>query len=92
MVYGSGGLINPQSWSLALEVQAYLVLPFILRNKVVKYFVAIISFAFFMIASMRVGGIDADTYGWRLLPGTIFMFIIGSFINDSTKKVIKYLV
>jgi peptidoglycan/LPS O-acetylase OafA/YrhL len=84
--------IVPQAWSLGLESQFYLVIPLIIICNVrAPVFVA--SLAFFLLAYF--GFLNADIWGYRMLPGTLFMFLLGSYIYRAPSKtglVIAYLV
>ncbi len=72
----------PPAWSLGVELQAYLLLPFIIYFKYVKIILAIISLCIFIIAS--IGIINTNHFGYRLLPGVFFMFILGASIYKNT--------
>lgn len=70
--------IMPQAWSLGLELTFYLAIPFILLFRIeILAFVA--SFAIFLLAYLGV--INTDYFGYRLLPGTLFIFLCGSFLH-----------
>ncbi len=66
----------PNAWSLALEEQFYLIFPFLaLAPKSVRYLTALVSFT---VASAAAWGfLPTDLYGYRLLPGVIFIFLLG---------------
>ena len=72
----------PPSWSLGAEVQFYLVLPFILlfSRSVVRGLALLLSIAVYACAAL--GLINSDWFGYRLLPGVLFMFLIGSMLYD----------
>jgi len=74
----------PPAWSLGVELQAYLILPFIIYFKPIKIVVAIASLSVFIIASMGV--INTDYFGYRLIPGVLFIFILGVSIYKNTSK------
>lgn len=82
-VYFNDFIIVPQSWSLGLELQFYLIIPFVLlgRRKVIW---AIVSFALFVPAF--TGLINTDYFGYRMLTGTLFIFLLGSMMADGEKK------
>lgn len=88
MYWADGALVIPQSWSLGLELTFYLVIPWILvycsRKQI--YILAGLSFLIFTLAYL--GKINTDNFGYRLLPGTLFMFLIGSllFYGDKAAK------
>lgn len=69
--------IIPPAWSLGLEVFFYLTIPFLLIYKI-RPLTFIISLAIFIAACL--GWIDTDVYGYRLLPGVLFIFLCGSYI------------
>lgn len=77
-----GRLMIPPAWSLGLEVCFYLVIPFLLiyRLRVPAFFLSVL---FFMVA--YYGVINTDWYGYRFLPGTLFIFLLGSFLHEKSK-------
>jgi peptidoglycan/LPS O-acetylase OafA/YrhL len=86
-------LFVPQAWSLGLELTFYAVVPFLLKkwNWRKIYFFAYTSISFFLLPFF--GLINSDWYGYRLLPGVIFIFIIGVSSKDfSIKRKQTYLI
>jgi peptidoglycan/LPS O-acetylase OafA/YrhL len=73
-------ILNPPAWSLGTEAQFYLMLPFLVRFRKLKYALLLASYAVFVVASLQL--IDAVSWGYKLLPGTLFLFIAGSIIFD----------
>jgi len=73
----------PQAWSLGTELQAYLLLPLVLIYKRVKWLLFIFSIFVYMAANLTY--IHTDYFGYRLIPGVFFIFIIGSMIKDGQK-------
>ncbi|MFP5391397.1 MAG: acyltransferase family protein [Gammaproteobacteria bacterium] len=73
-------LINPPAWSLATEMQFYLLLPFLVCFPRVKLLLLPLSYLVFLLASWE--GIPAIEWGYKYLPGTLCMFILGSVIYD----------
>jgi peptidoglycan/LPS O-acetylase OafA/YrhL len=72
------GMLMPQAWSLGLEAVFYLVIPWLIILKLrVPAFIA--SAAVFLCA--YAGAIDSDTWAYRLLPGSLFIFLLGSFMH-----------
>lgn len=71
----------PPAWSLGVELQFYLLIPFLLIRKRVLFLVYAGSFFTYIIAS--IGVINSDFFGYRLLVGVIFIFILGVIINQS---------
>jgi peptidoglycan/LPS O-acetylase OafA/YrhL len=90
MFFDNSVLQNPKSWlvptawSLGVELQAYLILPFVIYFKKVKIVLSIASLLIFCAASM--GFLDSDLFGYRLLPGILFFFVAGVSIFRNTSK------
>jgi peptidoglycan/LPS O-acetylase OafA/YrhL len=80
-------LLIPQAWSLGLELTFYLSIPFILLHRLERY-AFLLSLCVFGLAYF--GSIGTDAFGYRLLPGTLFMFLLGSFLygRKSTEQII----
>lgn len=75
--------ILPPAWSLGLEVLFYLVIPFlVLLNVRGPFFIA--SVLVFCVACL--GYVNTDFWGYRLLPGVLFMFLCGSYLYDHVKR------
>jgi len=70
----------PPAWSLGVELQAYLVLPFLLMHPRLCFLTYIVSIAIYTAANYAF--IPADYFGYRLIPGVLFMFILGSYIKN----------
>lgn len=68
-------LLIPQAWSLGLELSFYLVAPILILFYGAARWAAVASVGIFLLAYF--GLIDTDTYGYRLLPGTLFVFLVG---------------
>lgn len=73
-------IMNPAAWSLGTEVQFYVLLPFLVRFKALKYALLPLSYAIFVVATF--GEIEVQKWSYKLLPGTLFMFILGSVLYD----------
>lgn len=79
----AGTQLMPPAWSLGLELCFYLAIPFLLIFKLRGVAFAL-SVAVFMVACL--GYINTDVYGYRLLPGVLFMFLCGSYLYDAQGK------
>lgn len=65
----------PTAWSLAVEVQFYLLVPLLLsRNSVFKLFGL---GSLLVYVGAQVGLLQQDYYGYRLLPGIMWVFLSG---------------
>jgi peptidoglycan/LPS O-acetylase OafA/YrhL len=73
----------PPSWSLGAEVQFYVVLPFILlfSRSAVRTVALVLSVAFYLCAAFGV--VNSEWFGYRLLPGVLFIFLVGSLLYDA---------
>ena len=76
-------MLMPQAWSLGLEAGFYLVFPLILlgdkRLPVAAASVLVFGMAYF-------GRLPEEWFGYRLLPGALFIFLIGSFLRRPEPK------
>lgn len=82
-VYSNEYIIVPQSWSLGLEMQFYLLIPLILLSKR-KVLIASISLILFIPAYL--GLINTDYFGYRMITGTLFIFLLGSMMASNEIK------
>ncbi|MFJ2464417.1 acyltransferase family protein [Pseudomonas sp. NPDC087615] len=75
--------ILPPAWSLGLEMCFYLLIPFLLMFRLRGVGFAL-SISVFLVACF--GYINTDIYGYRLLPGALFMFLCGSYLYGARAK------
>ena len=68
----------PPAWSLGAEIQFYLLLPLILRARAL---VSVISITVYVCAASGV--INSELFGFRLLPGVLWFFLLGSWLYDA---------
>ncbi|MDN7951748.1 acyltransferase [Burkholderia multivorans] len=80
--YFPNALVIPQAWSLGLEAQFYVVVPLLIIFRL-RIVAATLSAAFFLLP--YVGLVDVDTWSYRMLPGTLFVFMIGSLLRDKNQ-------
>lgn len=69
----------PPAWSLGAEVQFYLLFPWLLLWRL-RWLAFIIGAVFLILAS--TGNLNTDLFGYRLLPGVLVYFILGSWMFD----------
>lgn len=80
--YGSlfpHALLIPQSWTLGLEAMFYIAFQPIMARRL-RAVACASSIAVFLLAIF--GLIDSETFAYRQLPGTLFIFLCGSYIYD----------
>lgn len=77
-----GAQLLPQSWALGLQLSFYLAVPWLLLwfPGPQLYLTGLASMAVFLLA--YVGLVNTDAVGYRLLPGTFFMFLAGMAFAD----------
>jgi peptidoglycan/LPS O-acetylase OafA/YrhL len=75
----------PPAWSLAAEVQFYALAPWILRApRLPRIVIMAVSLAIWLIAI--AGSLQTDWWGYRLLPGILFVFMLGAGIFRSERR------
>jgi peptidoglycan/LPS O-acetylase OafA/YrhL len=80
-------MLIPQGWSLGLELMFYLLFPVVLISGRRNLWLAL-SLLVWLAAAF--GAIDTDLWGYRLLPGTLFVFLVGSSIFDHQTPSLKH--
>lgn len=83
----AGCAFIPQAWSLGLELTFYLLFPVILISGRRNVWLVLSLLMWFFAA---FGVVDSDVWGYRLLPGTLFIFLIGSCIFDNQKPSFRH--
>lgn len=78
-LYFPESLLMPQAWSLGLELQFYLIFPVLIYYNLRK--VAFVLSIFFFFAPY-FGLLPSDMWSYRMLPGTLFMFLFGSYLYE----------
>nr|WP_284691402.1 acyltransferase [Pinirhizobacter soli] len=89
MLFQHPVVMNPPTWTLGLEFTFYMALPLLIRWKM-RSPAFVLSFAIFLLAF--TGVLDTDVYGYRLIPGTLFIFLCGSFMRPSATRTQRWLV
>lgn len=69
----------PTAWSLGTEIQFYLIAPFLLLCIRRLWGMAVISMCVYVLALSGV--LNSDWYGYRLLPGVLFFFMLGALLQ-----------
>jgi peptidoglycan/LPS O-acetylase OafA/YrhL len=83
----AGCMLIPQAWSLGLELTFYLLFPVVLIGGRRNLWLALSLLVWFAAA---FGAINTDVWGYRLLPGTLFVFLLGSSIFDHKTPSLKH--
>jgi len=74
-------VLIPPAWSLGLEIQFYVLAPWALRLESSAFAkIVLLSTAIWCVAQVNM--IDTDNWGYRFLPGTLFMFLSGALIHQ----------
>lgn len=68
-------LLVPPAWSLGLEIQFYLLAPWLLRRTGIM--LAAMAVTLGVSAAAQLGMIHADWFGYRLLCGNLYIFLSG---------------
>ena len=76
----------PPSWSLGAEMQFYLIAPLLLLPFKTRLRLVALAGSLLVYAVASFGFINSDWYGYRLLPGVLFMFVLGSIFHDLHQK------
>jgi len=69
----------PPAWSLGVELQFYLLVPLLLPRRGLMLLVLWTSFFVFCLAVLGV--LNTDYFGYRLLPGVLFVFLAGALLH-----------
>ena len=88
---GDKFMIIPPAWSLGLECCFYITIPFIIIYKLEK-FLFLVSYIIFLMAYLGI--ISTDHFGYRLIFGTLYIFICGIYLyknnNIKTNNPVKF--
>lgn len=71
-------VLVPPAWSLGLEIQFYVLAPWLLKKGWVSVVLMLLSFFVYLVSVF--GWINSDWFGYRLLCGNLFVFLIGAFL------------
>lgn len=74
----------PPVWSLAAELQFYLMIPLLLGRPRWMLGIACASFAVFVCA--QLGWLNTDVFGYRLLAGIAFIFLTGTLLGEPSAR------
>ncbi len=69
-----------QTWSLSLELYFYLLLPVLLWSEKLRRWAFTLSLIIFSLAMFNL--INPNIYSYHLLPGVLFIFLMGSLAYD----------
>jgi peptidoglycan/LPS O-acetylase OafA/YrhL len=74
----------PPAWWLALEIQFYLISPFIVKFRNLRISLFCLSLMVWLLAA--IGILDTPFFGYHLLPGIMFIYILGLEMQLCRKK------
>jgi peptidoglycan/LPS O-acetylase OafA/YrhL len=80
-------MLIPQSWSLGTELAFYLVFPFLRTREAIGWATAA-SLVVFALATQGAINHDPDAYAYRLLPGCLFIFLMGALIERGDRQLL----
>lgn len=70
----------PPAWSLGAELQAYLILPLLWRlSPLPRLIIIALSLLIYLSANLTL--LHPDHFGYRLLPGVLFIFYLGAILH-----------
>jgi len=73
----------PPAWSLGVELQFYILIPFLIQQDKAMFTLFVLSFITYLFATL--GFINTDYFGYRLIIGVGFIFIFGIYIDKAIK-------
>ncbi len=71
----------PPVWSLAVELQFYILVPFVLPRKKIFLISFMLSFLVYIFAT--IGFLNTDYFAYRLLIGVLFIFLLGTILEKT---------
>lgn len=71
-------LLLPPAWSLGLEIQFYLLAPWLLRKPSLMLGALVVSLG--MATAAHLGLLHTDWFGYRLLCGNLYLFLSGAWL------------
>lgn len=69
----------PPAWSLGLELHYYLLAPWILPHR--RTMAALGAASIVIGGAAHLGLLPSDAWGYRLLPGTLWLFLAGAWLH-----------
>jgi peptidoglycan/LPS O-acetylase OafA/YrhL len=81
-------MLVPPAWSLGAEIQFLIFVPLLYSLKLKELlFVGAVSVFVYFLAQLQV--INPEYYGYRLLPGVLFIFLLGGLIEWSHQAKVR---
>ena len=71
-------LLLPPAWSLGLEIQFYLLAPWLLRKP--QWLLVALGLSLAMATAAHLGLLHTDWFGYRLLCGNLYIFLSGAWL------------
>ncbi|MFK3724275.1 acyltransferase family protein [Pseudomonas monteilii] len=74
----------PPAWSLGVELQFYLLVPFLMLS---ARFAMCATFAsVLMFSAAQMGWLNTDVFGYRIILGVLFIFLTGAAIESGSRR------
>ncbi|TCS98803.1 peptidoglycan/LPS O-acetylase OafA/YrhL [Tepidimonas ignava] len=74
----------PPAWSLGLELQFYLLAPWLLAST--RRMLGALVLTWVVGATAQLGLLPSDAWGYRLLPGNLWIFLLGSCLFHALQR------
>lgn len=70
-------VLIPQAWTLSLELQFYLIAPFVVRRKLILI-VSLFFVSVLIKCALHTIGLDKDPWTYRFFPAELMFFLLGT--------------
>lgn len=74
-------VLLPPAWSLGVELQFYLLAPFLVLLRV-RLLALAMAASLVVFAAAQAQWLNPDHFGYRLLPGVLFLFLAGAWLRQ----------
>lgn len=78
-------VLVPPAWSLGVELQFYLFAPFLVLLPL-RWLALVMAASLSVFVAAQLQWLHTDHYGYRLLPGVLFLFLSGAWLRRCTVR------